>query len=85
MGTINLTVKLFSSLMEYLPPSAEGNSIKIQGQAGTSCESLLDRLRVPPDAARVIMVNGEYVSPEKRSESLSDGDTISIWPAIQGG
>ena len=82
---MKITVKLFSSLMEFLPSTANGNSVEIKSQPGASCDSLLAQLQVPADAVRVVMVNGEYVAPEHRADSLSDGDTISVWPAIQGG
>jgi sulfur carrier protein ThiS len=82
---MRVTVKLFSNLMEYLPPGTEGNSLVLQLPDSASGADILDRFKIPADAVKVVMINGEFQAAEKRSERLSDGDTLSIWPAIQGG
>lgn len=82
---MRVTVKLFSNLMEYLPVGTEGNSFVLQLAESASSADILDRCKIPADAVQVVMINGEFQAKEKRSEPLSDGDTLSIWPAIQGG
>ncbi len=82
---MNVSLKLFSSLMEYLPPNSEGNTVKISGIDQITCNQLIQRYKIPADSVRVVMVNGEFQALEARDQNLEDGDTISIWPAIQGG
>ncbi len=82
---MHLKLKLFSSLMEYLPANAEGNSVTLNLSGDISCHNLLDRYKIPRDIIQVIMVNGEFASTEARELPLSEGDIISVWPAIQGG
>ena len=82
---MQLKLKLFSSLMEYLPQDAKGNTIEITVAGTNSCIDLIKRYKIPQESIQVVMVNGEFVPPESRNIPLSDGDTISIWPSIQGG
>ncbi|NKB62275.1 MAG: MoaD/ThiS family protein [Gammaproteobacteria bacterium] len=82
---MKVTLKLFSSLMEYLPKEADSNTITLVVPESSSPYDLIDRLRVPRKEAQVIMKNGEFCPIEQRSYSLSEGDTISVWPSIQGG
>lgn len=85
---MSITMKLFSGLVEYLPPEAVGNAL----QVSISLESpiptphiLIDKYRLPRKEAQVVMVNGKFVPPEKRDIPLQDGDVMSVWPSIQGG
>ena len=80
-----ITLKLFSNLMEYLPSGSEGNKVIVPVSRSLSCNQLINRYGIPHDVVRVTMLNGRYLAPEHRDRPLSDGDTVSIWPAIQGG
>ncbi len=82
---MELKLKLFSSLMAYLPATANGNSISLDLPGEFSCHGLIDYYKIPRDVIQVVMVNGEFVAAENRENPLSDGDTVSVWPAIQGG
>ncbi len=39
-------------------------------------------LGIPPDMARVVLVNGQDAEPDHR---LADGDTVTIFPPLMGG
>ncbi|MDD9858241.1 MAG: MoaD/ThiS family protein [Gammaproteobacteria bacterium] len=82
---MKITLKLFSGLMEYLPPQADGNALEIDAPAAVTPHQLIDRYRLPRDAVRVVMRNGEFVPPDERDAPLQDGDVVSVWPSIQGG
>jgi molybdopterin synthase sulfur carrier subunit len=82
---VELRLKLFSSLMEYLPTNAKGNSVSLNLSGDMSCHGLIDYYKIPRDVVQVVMVNGEFVAVENRENPLADGDTVSVWPAIQGG
>ena len=81
---MQIKVKLFSNLMEYLPDNADGNTVTIN-LATASCHAITDHFKIPRMAIQVIMVNGEFVPEEQRSNPLKEGDTVSVWPSIQGG
>ena len=82
---MKITLKLFSGLMEYLPSNADGNTLEVSVSSPISPHDLIERYNVPRAEAEVMMVNGEYLPPEKRNLPLSDGDVLSVWPSIQGG
>ena len=71
--------------MEYLPGDADSNSVIMDVPESTSPLDLIDRLGVPRNEAQVMMKNGEFCPVELRSASLNEGDTVSVWPSIQGG
>jgi sulfur carrier protein ThiS len=82
---MKIKLKLFSGLMEYLPPQAEGNVLEISLPGSITAHGLLDRYNVPRKEAQVVMKNGEFLPLDQRDLALNDGDVISVWPAIQGG
>lgn len=82
---MQITLKLFSSLMDYLPANAEGNSLNLNISGTATCHQLIDQYKIPRDIIQVVMINGEFAPVDRRESPLSDGDTVSIWPAIQGG
>jgi len=82
---MKITLKLFAGLADHLPPGADDNAVTIDAPAPVTAHQLIDRHRLPRDAIRVVMRNGEFVPVEGRDAPLDDGDVIAIWPAIQGG
>ncbi len=82
---MRVKLKLFSNLMEYLPQDANGNTIEINVSGTSSCSDLIRRYKIPAESIQVVMLNGEYFPAESRDNPLKEGDTISIWPSIQGG
>ncbi len=82
---MKITLKLFSGLMEYLPPAADGNTIEISAPDSATPHMLIDQYRLPRAEAQVVTVNGEFLPLEKRDRALQDGDVMSVWPSIQGG
>lgn len=81
---MKITLKLFAGLMDYLPAETEGK-LEIRTPTEVTPHMLIDRYRLPRKEARVVMVNGEFLPPEKRDLPLRDGDVVSVWPSIQGG
>jgi molybdopterin converting factor small subunit len=45
-------------------------------------DSVVQRLGIPGDATRVVLVNGRDADPEQR---LAAGDTVAIFPPLMGG
>ncbi len=82
---MKITVKLFSSLMEYLPKSIEGNAIVLDEPDAITPNQVLKRFNVPDAEIRTVMRNGVFLSVEARDVELEEGDVLTVWPAIQGG
>ena len=82
---MSVKLKLFSSLMEYLPADSQGNTVEVAVGGTLTCNQLIDRFRIPRETVQVVMLNGEYLAPDLRDQPLTAGDTVSVWPSIQGG
>jgi sulfur carrier protein ThiS len=82
---MKVTVKFFSSLMEYLPASVEGNSVELDEPVAVTPTQIMERFKVPDAEVRTMMRNGTFLPEEQRNQPLEDGDTLTVWPAIQGG
>ncbi len=82
---IPVTFKLYASLMDYLPPQAEGHAVTLQVPEGTTPIDLLERHGVPMAEVQLVLVNGVFLSPSQREQPLRAGDTLAVWPAVAGG
>ena len=82
---MKITIKFFSSLMEYLPANATDNSIELNEAAAMSPIQIIDRFKIPHDEVRTMMKNGTFLPEQERNSPLEDGDVLTVWPAIQGG
>ncbi len=82
---MKITLKLFSSLSEYLPPEAEDNTVAASVADAMTAHELIDQYHLPRAEARVVMVNGEFLPAEACDLPLQDGDVMSVWPSLQGG
>jgi sulfur carrier protein ThiS len=82
---MNITVKLFSSLMEYLPADATDNMIELNEAVAVSPIQIIDRFKIPHNEVRTMMKNGTFLPEQDRHTPLSEGDVLTVWPAIQGG
>ena len=83
---VNITVKLFASLGEYLPPEAKDNAILIELPEAGTVGAAIDALKVPTERCHLVLLNGIFVPPAQRgSAELADGDTVAIWPPVAGG
>ena len=82
---MNITVKFFSSLMDYLPDEVDGNAVEVSSGAALSANAVLARFKVPAAEVRTVMKNGTFLPEDERDDPLADGDVLTVWPAIQGG
>jgi sulfur carrier protein ThiS len=47
---------------------------------------LIERFRLPPKLAQLVLVNGHFIEPDKRATTyLNEGDVLAIWPPVAGG
>jgi len=73
---------LYASLGRYLPGKKEGNCCIVEVEPGTTIRELLLRLHIPPEARRIIFLNGIHA---RGDEVLKDGDRVGAFPPVAGG
>lgn len=83
---MDVTVKLFATLSDYLPPDAHRNAISRRLPDGATVRDVLDSLSVPLASCHLILINGVYTAPARAGEKrLAEGDTVAVWPPVAGG
>ncbi len=83
---MKVTLKLYASLGDYLPPGTKRNQIEVDVQEQTSIRDLLERHHVPMETCHLILVNGVYTAPAmSHTAELKNGDVVAVWPPIAGG
>ena len=71
---MRITVKLYASLAEYLPPEAHANAFGLDTADASSPHQVLDRCGVPRARAHLLLVNGTYVPPAERDTQPQSGE-----------
>jgi sulfur-carrier protein len=84
---MNITLKLFASLTDYLPPEARrSNIVELDVSPDASIMQIVEPYGLPPKLVHLVLVNGHYINPEDRNKrTLVEGDVLAIWPPIAGG
>lgn len=83
---MQIRVKLFATFRQYLPEKAGSEGVLLEiGEHATPLQ-VLQRLGVPVDAIHLVLINGEYIKPQRRQEAVfHDQDVLAVWPAVAGG
>ena len=79
---IEIEVKLFATLRDYLPKGSSQFSCKMGIDLHTRIQDILSRLKIPDDLPKIILVNGIH---GKKDQVLKEGDVLSIFPPVAGG
>ncbi|MFZ2122921.1 MAG: MoaD/ThiS family protein [Rhodoferax sp.] len=84
---MKITLKLFASLTDYLPPESKyTNIVALDIAPETTIDQLVEQYRLPEKLVHLVLVNGSYVAAELRAtRTLAEGDVLAIWPPIAGG
>ncbi len=83
---MKITLKLFATLGDYLPPGARQNQVELSLAEGTSVADAIAPLGLPAPLVHLVLVNGVYIPPADRANRvLAEGDALAIWPPIAGG
>lgn len=84
---MKITLKLFASLTDYLPPELKyTNMMAMDIAPEASILDVIKPLALPEKMVHLVLVNGKYIAPEQRaSQTLAEGDVLAIWPPIAGG
>lgn len=85
-GHMQVTLKLYAQLGQYLPPHALRNEVPVEIPDGTSIWDLVDAYNVPRTMCHLVLVNGVFKAPALRDAvKLQPGDALAIWPPVAGG
>lgn len=83
---MEIEVKLFTSLRDYLPEGSKGFTGKMRLSKPTSVTDVLsNELKMPDEVIQsimILMVNGAHA---QQDHILSDGDVLTILPVAGGG
>ena len=73
-----IQLKLFATLQEFTPPSADNYSIN----QGISISYLLEQIKMPREKAKLIFINGVKA---ELTATLEGGERVGIFPPVGGG
>jgi sulfur carrier protein len=79
---MEIEVKLFATLRDYLPKESTRFSCKMEVDDHTRVQDILARLKIPDEMPKIILVNGIH---GKKEQILKGGDVLSIFPPVAGG
>jgi molybdopterin converting factor small subunit len=79
---MEITIELFATLTQYLPPGTKGKSGALTVQDGATVAQVLKDLGVPEEMPFTTLVNGHHTEPD---QVLKPGDRLSAFPPLAGG
>lgn len=84
---MNITLKLFATLQDYLPPEGrKTNAIAIDVAPTTTVMDIVERHKLPLHLCHLVLIDGKFVPPEERAvRCFMEGETLAIWPPVAGG
>lgn len=83
---MQVTVKLFGALRQYLPAGSGFNSCRLTTTENPMLEHVLGMLSIPERKAYLVIVNDEKLNREDyNSTQIQENDEIVLLPPIKGG
>ena len=79
---MEIEVKLFATLRDYLPKGSGQFSCKVEIDSADTVRDVLDRLSIPEEMPKIILVNGVHSNLD---QVLKFGDVLSVFPPVAGG
>ncbi len=79
---MEIELKLFANFRDYLPKGSDRFSSKIKVGPSERVADVLQKLGLPKDHPKIILINGVHAKEEDR---LKDGDILSVFPPVAGG
>lgn len=79
---MEIEVKLFATLRDYLPKGSGRFSCKMEIDGHTRVKDILVRLKIPEEIPKILLINGVHA---KKDQVLKEGDVLSIFPPVAGG
>lgn len=83
---MQVTVKLYATLSDYLPSGSRNNRVELDVPPGACVQAVLQQFSLPPKLTHLVLVNGVFIPSEQRAgTALQEGDVLAVWPPIAGG
>jgi sulfur carrier protein ThiS len=84
---LEITVKLYATLTDFLPPEARrDNLVRLHVPDDASLAAIIEQFRLPAKQVHLVLVNGFFIPPKQRAaHRFKPGDVLAIWPPIAGG
>jgi sulfur-carrier protein len=83
---MEITLKLYAGLTQYLPENSDKHCTKLNISSSETAFSILEQFNVPKESAHLVLLNGVYLEPEAREKpNFSEGDMLAVWPPVAGG
>jgi len=79
---MQVKVKLFATLRDYLPKDSDGRSCQVTIDKATTIEQIIAQFKIPEEIPKIILVNGLNGTMD---QTLKEGDEVSIFPPVAGG
>lgn len=79
---MKVEVRLFATLAPYLPPGSRDGAAVVDVPEGVTPRDLVQKLGIPADLERVVLVNGADVPTDRL---LRDRDVVTLFPPLAGG
>lgn len=79
---MQVKIKLFATLRDYLPKESDGKSCQMDIDEKTTIDQIIAQLHIPGDIPKIILVNGRNGS---LNQTLKADDEVSIFPPVAGG
>ena len=83
---MKITVKLFATLGDLLPPEAVANATQVEVPEDVTPHQVIDSFHVPREMAHLVLCNGRFVELDQRDRpTIKQGDVLAVWPPVAGG
>jgi molybdopterin converting factor small subunit len=79
---MKVEIKLFGYMKEYVPGGEDYSSRQVALQEGARVDQLLEKLGIPIDIPKIVLIDGVTVKP---NHPLKEGDSVNIFPPLTGG
>jgi molybdopterin synthase sulfur carrier subunit len=79
---MEIEVKLFATLRDYLPNGSDQFSCKLEVNSTDTVGDVLKKLKIPEEIPKIILVNGVHSNLDR---VLKLGDILSVFPPVAGG
>jgi len=83
---MKITLKLYASLMPYLPETDQRHAVDIEIDPADTPYDVIDNMDIPRELAHLVVVNGVFVCGDDRHIArFKEGDVLALWPEVAGG
>jgi len=82
---VKITVKLLGGFSQYLPKNAKADTIEVALENGSSVLDLLNKVGIPKDQPKNILINGRPFGEPPDEKLLNDNDVVAMFPFVAGG